>query len=282
MRILVTPNATRDKGYQFTKELVKALSDKGAMVYFETEEALVKELNLKNVKLLKKQKPELVISIGGDGTFLKSAHTAVHYDVPIFGFNLGNLGFLAELEKQELELIDNLFTGAYTIDERLILDVGIFGPEKKLSHMTAINEVVIHRNQVPRLLDITLFSDNRKVTEYRADGIIIATPTGSTGYAISAGGPVTDPSLESLLSVPICAHSLKAYPIIFSAKSRLALLAAGNDGTKAYYSLDGALGNEIEPNDIVSVQKSDKRLKIMKLKDQTFTEIINKKFIDSN
>jgi NAD+ kinase len=282
MKILVTPNATRDKGYAFTKELVTVLADKGAAVYFETEEALVKDLRRKNIKLLGKLKPELVISIGGDGTFLKSAHTAVSYNVPIFGFNLGNLGFLAELEKQEIDLADNLFTGSYTIEERLILNVGIYGPQTRISNMTAINEVVIHRNQVPRLLDITLFSDNRKVTEYRADGIIISTPTGSTGYAISAGGPVTDPSLESMISVPICAHSFKAYPIVFSAKSKLALLAAGNDGAKAYYSLDGALGNEIGPNDIESVQKSDKRLKIMKLKNQTFTEIINKKFIDSN
>ncbi len=155
--------------------------------------------------------PELIVVIGGDGTIMRAARAAATLRIPILGVNCGHLGYLAELEQSEIELISRYLDGEYTIERRMMLDVRCGGRS-----YLALNDAVISHGVLSRMAEIELFCGDERVSRYHADGLIAATPTGSTAYSLSAGGPVVDPSLDCVIVTPICPHSLGAKPLIFA------------------------------------------------------------------
>ncbi len=223
---------------------------------------------------------ELLISIGGDGTIIHSAHRAAAYDKPILGINAGRLGFLAGLEKEELHLLGALKEKNYTVDNRMMLSVKHYEGESLMKEYVCLNDLVIARGNSLRLCDIEVRSDDRLVFDYQADGIIIATPTGSTAYSLSAGGPVVDTSIESLILTPICNHSLFSRSMIFKPDCVLKLTVNNHENSLPVFSCDGERGVLLSRDSFITVTKSEKYAKIIRIKGDSFADILSHKLIE--
>ena len=211
---------------------------------------------------------DAIAVLGGDGTVMRAARIAEEYDLPIIGINLGRIGYMAELEKDEIPLISAFFSGNYTEDTRMTLSVTVGKNE-----YTALNDAVIHAAST-HMTDITLYCGGDKVNSLRGDGLIFTTPTGSTAYSMSAGGPVIDPSLDCICVTPICPQSLSVRPMIFSDKSVLGATANNTDCT---ITVDGGEPETLGVGDSVTVKKSDRPLRMIKLKRDGFYGILHKK-----
>ena len=211
---------------------------------------------------------DAIAVLGGDGTVMRAARVAEEYDLPIIGINLGRIGYMAEIEKNEIPLIASFFSGNYTEDTRMTLSVTVGQNE-----YTALNDAVIHAKST-HMTDLTLYCNGDKVNSLRGDGLIFASPTGSTAYSMSAGGPVIDPSLDCICVTPICPQSLSVRPMIFSPKSVLGVVADNSDCT---ITVDGGEPEELSIGDTVIFKKSNRPLRMIKLKRDGFYGILRKK-----
>ena len=226
---------------------------------------------------------DLLIVLGGDGTILEAGRRAAQRDIPILGINLGRLGYMAELELSELEMLGRLFTGEYTLEERSMLRVELLnaaGEMKSFCH--ALNDAVISNGSVSRMIDLELSENGTVVTNYRADGLIIATPTGSTAYSMSAGGAVVDPRVACFCATPICPHSFIARPIIFADDATLEVRNICNREKMLYLTVDGRMNFELYRNQRVRITKSNLKTKLIRLKKSDFYRKLRQKMNDSN
>ena len=218
------------------------------------------------------------IAIGGDGTILHAAKRALKFGKPVLGINLGRLGFLATLEADQLEKLEQLVSGAYQVEERMLLDVELqkaSGSRRDL----ALNDAVLSKGELSRIVDIEVSCRQRAVSRFRADGVIAATPTGSTAYALSAGGPVVDPALDCISLTPICPHSLVSRTILFEAGSQLEIRAAGSDSSPLFLTIDGEEGVPVREEDRLIIRKSDTSARIINLSGKRFYEVLNEKLL---
>lgn len=222
---------------------------------------------------------DALIAIGGDGTFIHAAHDAAVYDKEILGINAGTLGFLAGLEKQELELLSKLIDGDYEIDRRMMLCASLFDGEKEKKYY-CLNDAVVARGMSLRLCDVKVICDGKAVNDYYGDGIILSTPTGSTAYSLSAGGPVVDPTIESIIVTPICTHSLFARSIIFRAESKLELTVANPELCLPVLSCDGESPVDLLAGSKLVVKRAEVYSKIIRIKSDSFTDVLNAKLIE--
>lgn len=215
-------------------------------------------------------KYDFIISLGGDGTFL--AATKKFLDIPILGVNLGHLGFLTEVPKDEIEkVVFNLVNGNFSIEERFLIETEI--NEEKLY---ALNDIVINRaKDTTRLLNLAVSFDNKYADNYMADGLIISTPTGSTAYSLSAGGPIIEPKLDVLVVTPICAHSFHHRPVIIGADTLIGVSSKEND---FMVTADGQITLKYEGNTGIKINKSDTKVKIVKFEDRFFFDVLREKF----
>ena len=224
---------------------------------------------------------DMVIVLGGDGSMLEASRRASLAGVPILGINLGRIGYMTELELDELELVDKVFSGDYTIDERAMLSVEILtreGQRKTSSH--ALNEAVIANGTASRIVDLALSDNGVAVSDFRADGLVIATPTGSTAYSLSAGGPIVDPKLSCLCVTPICPHSLLARPLVFPDTARLEVKNICVREKLLHLTLDGRVTFDLYYGDTAVITKSTLTTKLIRLKDWDFySKIRTKKFL---
>ncbi len=223
---------------------------------------------------------DILISIGGDGTIIHSAHYAVEYDKPILGINAGRLGFLAGLEKEELELLENLITGNYAIDNRMRLSVKHFIGDELKGEYTCLNDVVIARGISLRLCEIDAKSNGKHIFNYLADGLIIATPTGSTAYSLSSGGPVVDTEIESLIVTPICNHSLFSRSMIFKPDAEIELTVNNFENSSPVFSCDGEKGIQMSSASRIVVTRAQRYTKIIRIKSDSFSDILSHKLIE--
>lgn len=223
---------------------------------------------------------DVAIAIGGDGTTLNVAKKASVKDKPVLGINAGRLGFMSGIEKDELNLLANLVKGDYKIDERMMLKATVFenGVRKSVHH--CLNDVVISRGNFARLIDINIYCDGRSVSNTRADGVIIATPTGSTAYSMAAGGPVVSPEADCIIETPICPHSLMDRSIIFSADKELIIKASNDVRNIPILTVDGQEAVNLSPESEIHISISQLKTKLIKLKPENFYEILNKKIIE--
>ncbi len=223
---------------------------------------------------------DLLISIGGDGTIIHSAHRAAAFDRPILGINAGNLGFLAGLEKEELHLLKALISDEYSVDKRMMLSVKYYEGEKFIKEFICLNDVVVARGNSLRLCDVEATSEGKRIFDYQADGLIVATPTGSTAYSLSAGGPVVDTAIESLILTPICNHSLFSRSMIFKADSVIELKVKNPEASLPLFSCDGENGVAMGKESRLIITRSDKYAKIIRIKSDSFADILSHKLIE--
>lgn len=219
--------------------------------------------------------PDVIVVLGGDGTILRAARNCADTGVPIIGINLGRIGYMAELELDELSMLERLFSGDYQIEKRMLIEAEV-GDEK----LFALNEAVLGGDSVFRIVEIELWCGNNKVNRYRADGLIAATPTGSTAYSMSAGGSVVDPRLEAIMITPICSHSLNATPLLFSAEAELVMKNVTARAEKLYLNLDGCEIRELAYGEEAKIRRSDKTVSFIRLKDGTFYDVLRRKMAD--
>lgn len=218
---------------------------------------------------------DMFIAIGGDGTIMHIAKQAADKGIPVLGINSGKLGFLAGMEMDEIHLLQHLFDGEYQIEERMLLDVVVDGCKGKY---LAMNEAVVSRGGLSRLIDLTVTSDDNDVMQYRADGILVATPTGSTAYSLSAGGPVVDPRVACLLLTPICPHSLYARSHVFKDDTVLRVQTE-NTSRDTFLTVDGEAEVQICAGGTVTVKKSPLTARLVRLKTQSFQDVLQEKMI---
>ncbi len=223
---------------------------------------------------------DLLISIGGDGTIIHSAHRAAAFDKPILGINAGNLGFLAGLEKEELHLLKALINNEYTVDKRMMLSAKYYEGESFVKEYICLNDVVVARGNSLRLCDVEATSAGKRILDYQADGLIVATPTGSTAYSLSAGGPVVDTSIESLILTPICNHSLFSRSMIFRADSVIELKVKNPEVSLPLFSCDGENGVSMGKDSRLLITRSEKYAKIIRIKSDSFADILSHKLIE--
>ena len=224
---------------------------------------------------------DILIVLGGDGSILEASRRAVHRGTPILGINLGRLGYMAELELSELDLLSKLFTDEYYLEPRSMLRVELYSGGDLKSFGYALNDAVISNGAVSRMIDLELFENGMPVTTYRADGLIIATPTGSTAYSRSAGGPIVEPSVPCVCVTPICPHSLTARPLIFSENSVLEVRNTCVREKMLYLTVDGRMNFEIYRNQLVRVTKAKLVTNLVRLKPSAFYSKLRQKMGNS-
>lgn len=221
---------------------------------------------------------DVIIVLGGDGSILSAARYCLSAGIPILGINLGHLGYMAEMEQNEIDMLDRLFSGDYKIEEREMIDVSVMRGGKHLANRaSALNDAVISNGSIARLVDLELFEGDIPVANYRADGLILSTPTGSTAYSMSAGGPVIDPKMKCICVTPICSHTLAARPIIFSDDAVLSIKNTCEREKSLYLTLDGKINFEIYKGDTVIVKRSASVTKLIRLKEQGFYDTLRSK-----
>lgn len=227
------------------------------------------------------KKSDLVVVIGGDGVMLEAARRATASGIPILGINMGRVGYMTELEMNELDLLDNIFTGKFYLDERAMLKVDIRSSQGQSRFAAyALNEAVIAKGATARIIDFQLSDNGRLVSEYRADGIVVATPTGSTAYSLSAGGPIVDPKLSCFCVTPICPHSLVARPLVFPDSASLEIKNICTREKILHLTVDGKATFDLFFGDTVVITKADICAKLLRIKDDDFYfKIRMKKFI---
>lgn len=267
MKTALISNPIKDVGFACAAKVAEYLLAKNAEVFSDKDGIFpgVKTLPLaecvKNV--------DVVITVGGDGTILHTASVSAKAGVPLVGINLGKVGYMAEIEPDELALLDRLFDKNYTSEKRMLLDAKVIRDGKTVFTAIALNDAVISRGGKLRMSNITLYESDKRICDYVTDGLIFATPTGSTAYNLSAGGPITDPALDCIISTPICAHSLSnSRPIVFNPKAKLRCVI--NTDNEAYFSADGGEEFILKKNDEIEVGKSLLELDLIKLKEGSF------------
>lgn len=266
--VAIVTNCEKDRDHAVTQRVIRAL-DGDCTILRDTDADTPEQLY---------QAADLVIVLGGDGTFLGVARRAAKYGVPLLGVNLGRLGFLAEIEADGIEAcIARLLRGEYTIEERYMLSASVIREGKKVVSFCALNDAVVSGASYKRVVCVDLFVDGQFVDSYAADGMIAATPTGSTAYSLSAGGPIVDSTMEVTVMTPICPHTLSSRPLILP-KERVATIAFNQDfGHGCLLTVDGQDGFPLSVGDQIELCAADCRAKLVKLSGMGFYELLRKK-----
>jgi len=224
------------------------------------------------------EKCDLVIALGGDGTLLSAARSLSNYDVPMVGINLGTLGFLTDIaSSQTKEKLSEILDGKFLEEDRLLLNVQIVRDGETINESIAFNDVVVHKWEEARMLEFETIIDNGFVNTQRSDGLIISTPTGSTAYALSGGGPIVHPTLNAFLLVPICPHTLSQRPLVVHGDSQVDVTVSTTGHARAQVTCDGQINLGVIGGDMISIKKLEKKVKLLHPLDYNYYEILRAK-----
>ena len=284
MKIVLSPNPYRDKGLrsaQFARQVLERSGVETAICLpFELDEGSHLELpaDLPLGDLARElEGADMLICFGGDGTILHSAREATAKNVPVLGVNLGSIGFMAELEHNELSLLSRLAGGRFSVERRMMLDVAVRREGCPVFTDLALNDAVVTKGAVARVLDLEVSGDRVVISSFSGDGLVVATPTGSTAYSMAAGGPIVEPTAENIIITPICAHSLHAKPFVLD-KDRTVGVRLTSWGKKtAYQSVDGGRAFRIQPGDWVECRRSRQVTRLVRLTGRSFYDRIHQK-----
>lgn len=282
-KAILTPNPYRDKNFNTVRSAAKILREAGMEVRiclpFEVDRSydLPRDIHFSR---LDRELPtaSVVICFGGDGTILHMAKAATRHAIPILGVNIGTMGFMAELESSELDQLTRLATGDYSIDNRMMLDVTVHRDRDIIFHDIGLNDVVVTKGAVARIVHLSVKCDGVQAMECGGDGVIVSTPTGSTAYSLSAGGPIMEPEAHSMIVTPICSHDLASRPIVASDKRIITVSLTQNARRSAYLSVDGGKAVRMNMGDVATVRKSNLATKLVRLKERSFYDVVNLKF----
>ena len=276
MLIAVVPNQVKTEHTALVRTVSQRLAQLGADV-----RVVCSQNNLPTMAQLTEALNgcDIAIALGGDGTIVHVAKAAAQAGCPVLGINAGHLGFLAGLEADDLEALPALLSGKYTVDERALLEVTVHTAQGDATRY-AMNEAVLSRGGLSRLVDVMVHADGGEVLSCRGDGVIIATPTGSTAYSLSAGGPVVDPAVDCLLLTPVCPHSLDSRPRIWPGGVTLTAQATAADGAPAYVTVDGEENIPLLPDNTVTIRRADVSVRLLQLQGDSFYERLRRKLSD--
>lgn len=284
MKIVLSSNPYRDKGLRVALEAQRILEHAGAKTVmclpFQPKKGDRLELPRQiPLSLLDRELPtaDLLICFGGDGTILHAARDATVHTVPILGINTGSVGFMAELERSELPLLAPLAHGMYTVEERMMLDVSVCRGDKKIYKDSALNDAVISKGSMARVAEMEVLADRVKVTAITGDGVIVATPTGSTAYSMSAGGPIVEPTSKSIIVTPVCAHQLAARAMVLAPERVVTVQLPRGNRKYLYLSVDGGKAVRLTGGDRVEICRGKRSTQLVRLADRSFYQVINQK-----
>lgn len=284
-KFYIITNREKDRDLETTRRIYDYLLSQG-------KECTVREYQGKCQQEVKNQGPytdaawipegtECILVLGGDGTLIQAARDTVNRGIPLLGINLGTLGYLAEIEKSGvLDALDHLILDQYTIESRMMLEGIVYRDKKETIQEIALNDIVVNREGALRIIDYEICVNGEPLNRYSADGVIVSTPTGSTGYSLSAGGPIISPKASMIVVTPICPHTLTARSIVLSGEDHVTLrLGSGRrkELEEAFVTFDGEVSVPIMTGDYVEVQKSMKNTDILKISKISFLEILRNK-----
>lgn len=271
-------NKGKPKARVVLKELILLLEERKAGVRLEPD--IAESLERKDLALAVDEFPgvvDLVFVLGGDGTLLGVARQLAPHRIPILGINLGYLGFLSEAEPDRLShAVDRVLAGDYTIEHRMMLDAEVVRNGKTLERSVALNDVGIAKGSFSRMITSTVFMDGEYLGTYSGDGLIVSSPTGSTAYSLSCGGPIVWPGVRCILLTPICPHTLTARPMVLPAECMLEIKVSATHHDLGL-TIDGQLGYRLKVDDIIRVKVSRFVTSLVKWKERTFFEVVRKK-----
>ncbi len=281
--ITLMPNPYRDRGYQITLEAQRILQEAGAQVkiclpfHVDRTHEIPREVHLVTMESALRD-CEALVCFGGDGTILHAARMVGNRDIPLLGINTGNLGFMAELESNELDLLRLLVEDRYKLDPRMTLHVSVQRNGRVLFEDNCLNDAVITKGAVARVIQLSIHCDGQEAMNFSGDGVTISTPTGSTAYSLSAGGPIVEPEAKNIIVTPICAHTMFSHSLVLS-RDRTVTAKVGRVGKRnAFLSVDGGKAFRLNAEDEVVVTASNRAIQLIRLKNNSFYSILNKKF----
>lgn len=276
---MVVTNRWKDPGLEMTEQIRQYLEEAGCSVNVYADEIMAEEW--KTILDQEKEKAAGMLVLGGDGTLLRAARDTVESKIPVLGINLGTLGYLTEVEQSNLKpALQQLVEGDYYLEERMLLSGQVLRRNEKIMDTRALNDITITRNGRLQLLYFQIFVNGKLLKEYHADGIIVATPTGSTGYNLSAGGPIVEPSARVTLLTPICAHTLQTRSVILRAEDRIVIRVREREDREEQpmeVCFDGNQNLMLKPGDEVHITQSNLFTSIIKLKETSFLDVLNRK-----
>ena len=281
--VILSPNPYRDKGFQTVRAAMRVLRDVGIepklCLPFEVDKSFELPRDLRFTRLERElPNAEMVICFGGDGTILHMAKTATRKNIPVLGVNIGTMGFMAELESNELDQLARLANDDYTVDSRMMLDVTVQRDRDIVFHDICLNDAVITKGAIARITHLAVKCDGVDAMTCGGDGIIVATPTGSTGYSLSAGGPIVEPEASNIIITPICAHDVMSRCIVAPGRRVVTVELVRNSRRNAFLSVDGGKAVRMNMGDVAIVKKSSMEAKLVRLKDRSFYDVLNAKF----
>ncbi len=250
------------------KEILNLTEYENSLEYFDSDEAIIKNC-------------DVAITVGGDGTIIHNAKFAAIYKKPLIGVNMGRIGFVAGLEYYEINELKKIVNSEFKTQRRMLLDVEL-EHNGEVSRYLCVNEACITRDILKPIIEISVSLNGERIITYRADGMIFATPTGSTAYSFSAGGPVVESDMDCILLTPICPHALSSRQVVFREDSVLTAKIDNTDVTQGYLVLDGQTTIELSKGDKVSIKKSDLYLDLIILKEKNFYTLLNEKLKEKN
>ena len=274
----IISNLTKDLGLKLTSSIVNWIESKGNNVFLS--DVVASKLNRPEIGFSRSyiyENADFLVVLGGDGTLLGVARDAAKSNIPIIGINMGHLGFITEVEKEDTFLaLQKILNGEYSIQERSILEATIVKNGEVGESLYCLHEAVITKGTLSRMITLDTFADNHLVNSYLADGLLISTPTGSTAYSLSAGGPIVSPDVDVILITPICPHTLYSRSIVIS-NSKTITVEISESPEEVFLTCDGQKGIRLNKMDKVVVKKAPFSIKLIKVSDRSFFDILRKK-----
>ncbi|HYF82849.1 MAG TPA: NAD(+)/NADH kinase [Clostridia bacterium] len=278
MKLGIIPNLTKDKDLNVTKSILHWFTNKDIEILLESD--IAKSLDYKNNGFSRDElysNCDVVIVLGGDGTILNIARQSSKYGVPLFGINLGHLGFLAEAEISDMYLsLEKILNRDYFIEKRMMLEASFEDSGDELKKLPALNDISITKGMLSRMISFSVFINDSFFELYSADGIVISSPTGSTAYSLSAGGPIVSPDLNVLVITPICPHTLHNRSIVVSEKDEVRIEIC-EENKETMLSVDGQDSYRLNPGRVVKIRSSNCVTNLVKLKQSSFFDVLRRK-----
>lgn len=284
MKVILSSNPYRDRGMKAAQQAQKILERSGVECCFCLPFEIGQNSRLEfptHIQFQPLQQnlsdADMLICFGGDGTILHAAKDAARHDLPILGVNMGSVGFMAELEEGELHYLEQIAQNNFTLDKRMMLQVRLLRGKQVVSDELALNDAVVSKGSIARVVELDVSADGVQTCQLSGDGVVVATPTGSTAYSMSAGGPIIEPISETIVVTPVCAHQLSARSIVMSSERTITVQMPKRSKKSVYLSVDGGKATRIMPADRVEIRKAKSCTRLVRLTGKNFYELLNKK-----
>lgn len=282
-RVGIIPNIHKDRDLKTTKKLVKFILERDGIPYLN--EIIASKMGYSEYGKSSSEiygECDFIIVLGGDGTILNVARQCAVYSTPILGVNLGHLGFLAEVDNNEVfDAVEKLYNNDFQIDKRMMIEASVIKNDMEIVNFVALNDIVVTRGAFSRMVQLKTFVNEQYLDTYLADGIIISSPTGSTAYSLSAGGPIVCPNVELLVITPICPHTLHSRSIIVS-NTDVVKVEIERENQDVMITTDGQQGYKLSPSDVVYIKKSSKYTNLIRIKNRNFFNLLRTKLSERN